>query len=136
MRSIMPPIGRRTQEGKWTDRAGRLCPPPSRAQSTGNQVMMIYPSGRDRQLTDLRFSSLAVAVTVTVKTAMPVGTVTGLAVDHRTLKLRSTAARVHTRRHTRPLAPDQCSGASAPQCRSDSKAALESSSALLGKYCT
>ena len=26
MRSIMPPIGRRTQEGKWTDRAGRLCP--------------------------------------------------------------------------------------------------------------
>jgi hypothetical protein len=38
---------------------------PSRAQSTGNQV---YPSGRDRQLTDLRFSS--VAVTVTVNTAM------------------------------------------------------------------
>lgn len=27
---------------------------PSRAQSTGNQI---YPSGRDRQLTDLRFSS-------------------------------------------------------------------------------
>ena len=83
---------------------------PSRAQSTGNQI---YPSGRDRQLTDLRFSS--VAVTVTVNTAMPVGTVTGLAVDHRTLKLRSTAARVHTRQNTRPLAPDQYSGASAPQ---------------------
>jgi hypothetical protein len=87
---------------------------PSRAQSTGNQI---YQSGRDRQfkLTDLRFSS--VAVTVTVNIAMPVGTVTGLAVDHRTLKLRSTAARVHTRRHTRPLAPDhwQYSGASAPQ---------------------
>jgi hypothetical protein len=74
---------------------------------------MIYPSGRDRQLTDLRFSS--VAVTVTLNTAMPAGTVTGLAIDHRTLKLRSTAARVHTRRHTRPLAPDQYSGASAPQ---------------------
>ena len=85
---------------------------PSRAQSTGNQI---YPSGRDRQLTvtDLRFSS--VAVTVTVNTAMPVGTVTGLAVGHRTLKLRSTAARVHTRQNTRPLAPDQYSGASAPQ---------------------
>jgi hypothetical protein len=53
--------------------------------------------------------------TAAVNTAMPVGTVTGLAVDHRTLKLRSTAARVHTRRHTRPLAPDQYSGASAPQ---------------------
>jgi hypothetical protein len=36
-------------------------PSPSRAQSTGNQI---YPShgSRDRQLTDLRFSSVAVTV--------------------------------------------------------------------------
>lgn len=59
-------------------------------------------------------STSKLAVTVTVNTAMPVGTVTGLAVDHPTLKLRSTGARVHTRRHNRPLAPDQYSGASAP----------------------
>jgi hypothetical protein len=58
MRSIMPPIGRRTQEGKWTDRAGRLCPAAVGRcrRGTGSQAANLKSNAN---LTDNRERKLA-----------------------------------------------------------------------------